>query len=101
VWTDVTSRFDLDAAEVALLREVVRVVTLLDRLADLAAGVPAIDDDGRPAPILTEIRQQQITLGRLVAALRVPGDAAAIPNRPQRRTGFRGPYRVAGLPGAS
>ena len=41
------------------------------------------------APRIIEIRQQSITLARMIASLRLPDDAG---ERPQRRGGARGAY---------
>jgi hypothetical protein len=66
-----------------------------DRLDDLdavvrAEGVTVQTPQGVKAhPALVESRQQQITLTRLVASLRLPDEED---NTPQRRGGARGSY---------
>jgi hypothetical protein len=70
----ITGDYDLDAAEMVVLREMVRVC---DRLDDLDAAVRAngaVGSDGRVAPALVEARQQQLTLAKLATALRIPTD---------------------------
>jgi hypothetical protein len=100
LWRDVLGRYELEQHEMALLREAVRTVDLLDALAAIAAreGLMVKGPHGdKPHPAVTESRQQKIALARLTAALRLPagaeGDQAA-GRRPQRRVGFRGPYAV-------
>lgn len=102
LWDAVTSDFDLDEHEVALLREAARTA---DLLADLDAAVrrdgPLVESpQGQKAhPAAVEARQQRIAFARLVAALRLPqgeeGDRQA-GARPQRRVGVRGTYGIRG-----
>ncbi len=105
LWRDVLVKYELEEHELALLREMVRTVDLLD---DLAA---AVDRDGLmvPGPGLTqrvhpaavEARQARIALSRLSASLRLPageeGDQPKHLRRPQRRGGARGPYGIRGV----
>lgn len=94
LWRSVVGEFDLDEHELVLLREAVRVTDHLDDLNSRVAkeGTVVSSPQGDKAhPALVEARQQQMTLARLLAALRVPsGDEAE--NRPQRRVGVRGVY---------
>src|SRR6266545_3137037 len=51
----------------------------------------------RAHPAAVELRQQRITLARLLAALRMPAgeeDDQPTGRRPQRRTGARGTYQM-------
>lgn len=94
LWRSVVDDFDLTEQELALLRQAARTVDLCDRLQavvdDEGPMVSAKDDGQRAHPALVELRQQRITLARLLVALRVPiGDDDAA--RTQRR-GIRGVY---------
>lgn len=96
LWRGVLTDWDLDEHELALLKEAVRTVDLLDRLdAIVAAEGPVIDGKAgkRVHPAAVEARQARIALARLVAVLRLPdgaeGDQSAN-RRPQRRPGVRG-----------
>ena len=90
LWRSVTEDYDLAGHELEILRRAVRVADLLD---DLAAALDAgqLLDDGRVHPAAVEYRQQSIVLTRLLAALRLPDNAAA--SRTQRR-GTRGVYAL-------
>lgn len=75
LWSSVLAEFELDEHELALLREAVRTVDLLD---DLAAAVgrdgPLVESPQgvKAHPAAVEARQQRIALARLLAALRLP-----------------------------
>jgi hypothetical protein len=95
LWHSVLAVYDLEEHEVALLREMVRTVDLLDQLHAAAAG--AKTDGARVHPAIVEARMQRIALARLGAALRLPAgeedDVQQGARRPQRRVGVRGAYR--------
>lgn len=95
LWRAILAEYDLEEHELSLLRQAVRC-------ADLCADLQAIvDADGpmlaggeggpRTHPAVIELRQQRITLARLVVALRVPLGEDEAP-RTQRR-GIRGVYQ--------
>lgn len=94
LWRAVLGEFELDEHELALLREAVRTVDLLDDLAAQVAddGLMVDSPQGRKLhPAAVEARQQKIALARILAALRMPsGDESE--GRPQRRAGARGVY---------
>jgi hypothetical protein len=100
LWSDVLGRYELEQHELALLREMVRTVDLLDELAAIAAAEGLMTEGSwgpRPHPAVIEARQARIALARLTAALRLPaGDVndQAAGRRPQRRVGVRGVYGV-------
>jgi hypothetical protein len=102
LWRDVLSRYELEQHELALLREAVRTVDLLDQLAAIVAreGLMVEGPHGsKPHPAVVEARQARIALARLTAALRLPaGDEndSGVGRRPQRRVGMRGIYAVGG-----
>lgn len=102
LWRDVLGKYELEEHELALLREAVRTVDLLDDLAALveAEGLMLDSSSGpRMHPALVEARQLRIALARILAALRLPageeGDQQES-RRPQRRVGARGVYGVRG-----
>jgi hypothetical protein len=90
LWSSVVSGFDLEPHEVRVLAQ---CCTVADHIAELDAIVlkdgPLLD--GRTHPALVEVRLQRLTLGRLLALLRLPDREE---HRPQRRGGFRRPYRL-------
>lgn len=92
LWHDVLEVFDLFPNEIAVLREVVRVVDRLERL-DAACQSDGHVVDGKPHPALVEARQQQVILGRLLTTLRLPEDWDDAASRPQRRGSARGAYQ--------
>jgi hypothetical protein len=105
LWAAVVGPYELEMHEELLLKEACRVADRLDRLhaeAD-AAPVTVINSKGdRTAhPALTEARQQEIVLARLLAALRLPqgdeSEASGGLGRPQRRGAPRGVYGVRGV----
>jgi hypothetical protein len=96
LWRDVTGRYELEAHELLLLRQAVRATDMLDRLATVVDKEgPTLN--GHLHPAVRESRQQQIVLARLLAALRLPSGDEADQRRPQRRSGARGFYPVAGV----
>jgi len=102
LWASITSDYDLDEHELAVLTEAVRTVDLLEKLeaAIRSEGAIVESSQGRKAnPAAVEARQQRITLARLLAALRMPagedGDEQANA-RPRRRVGVRGTYGIRG-----
>lgn len=99
LWTSVLEDWDLEEHELALLREAVRTVDMLDDLAVLvAAQGPIVDGKSGPKahPALVEARQLRIALARLLAALRLPDGAEGEESagRRQRRVGARGVYSL-------
>jgi hypothetical protein len=100
LWRDVLGKYELEQHELALLREMVRTVDLLDQLAAIVTheGLMMEGPHGsKPHPAITESRQQKIAFARLSAALRLPaGDEndQAAGRRPQRRVGARGIYQL-------
>lgn len=51
--------------------------------------------DGRPNPSVSEVRQQQVTLARLISTLRLPEDLTRPQFGPQRRGSARGVYHLS------
>jgi hypothetical protein len=102
LWRDIVGRYELEEHELALLREMVRTVDLLDALNALVAveGLVVAGPHGsKPHPGVVEARQARIALARLTAALRLPaGEQDSDPaagRRPQRRVGVRGVYAAS------
>lgn len=99
LWTSITAEAELETHEKLLLLEACRVADRLQALDDELAGAPltVVNNKGDEVanPLLTESRQQQATLARLIASLRLPtGEEDA---RPQRRGGARGAYGIRGV----
>ncbi|WP_299051784.1 hypothetical protein [uncultured Nocardioides sp.] len=96
LWSSVVDEYELDEHELALLVEAVRTVEVLAKLDERVRcdGPLVTTPQGERAhPALVEARQQRIALARLLAALRMPsGDGGE--NRPQRRVGARGVYKL-------
>lgn len=85
--------FELSQAEQQLLLQAARTADLLDALQAELDVHGLTDAEGRLSPVVVELRQQRITLTRLIASLRLPDDDDV---RPQRRGAARGAY---GRPG--
>lgn len=95
LWRSAVADYALAEHELAQLLQAARLADTLNALAEVLAreGVTVADPatgDSRPHPVLVELRHQRLALSRLLAALRVPDEDD---QRPQRRTGVRGPYR--------
>ena len=97
IWSAVSENFELEAHEVEVLRQ---VAVVADRIAALDAVVARdgvlLGDHVHPA--LAESRMQRVTLGRLLAGLRLPD---LEDHRPQRRGGFRKAYQIKQVPGGA
>jgi len=87
LWDAVTTRWELDQHEAELLEQAARTLDLVDRLTRETEQQPLLVD-GKPNPLLAEVRHQRIVLGRLLAQLRIPDDRG---QRPQHRSA-RGTY---------
>ncbi len=75
LWRSVLADYDLDEHELTLLRQAARIADACDDLqAIVDAKGPLAEVRGilRAHPALVELRQQRITLARLIVALRVP-----------------------------
>jgi len=97
LWAAVHTAYELDVHEELLLLEACRCADVLDRLDELVRrhGLVSSSPQGeRVHPALVEARQQQLTLTRLLAALRLPEDEAGL--RPQQRGAARGAYMIRG-----
>ncbi len=95
LWLSVVDAYVLEEHELAMLREAVRTVDLLDELdRRVRADGPIVSSSqgDRAHPAAVEARQQRIALARLLASLRLPSGEED--GRPQRRVGVRGTYRL-------
>jgi hypothetical protein len=100
IWTAISGSFDLEPHEVQVLRQIATVADRIEEL-DKAVTRDGVLVEGRAHPALIESRLQRVTLGRLLAVLRLPD---LEDRRPQRRGGFRRAYQlrqVLGGDGAS
>ncbi len=108
LWAAVLDRYELEQHELLILREIVRCVDDLDRLANVAARQGAITANGVIDPAIAEARQMRITLATLIGALRLPaedeqqGQDEVRLRRPQRRAVVRSvdpfPAQAGSLP---
>jgi hypothetical protein len=92
LWDELLSSFEFDAQDVALVLEACRVKDRLEALDAVvrADGVTVESPQGVKAhPALVEARQQEITLTRIIASLRLPDEDGS---RAQRRGSARGAY---------
>ncbi|MBO0844580.1 MAG: hypothetical protein J2P22_04095 [Nocardioides sp.] len=100
LWREVCSEYDLEHHEELLLLEACRCADRLNRLdaeiLDAPLSVTNARGDIAAQPLLSEARQQQLTMSRLLASLRLP--AGEEEGRPQRRGGARGSYGVRSVP---
>jgi len=87
-----TGTYDFSPHELPAVYQVCRTVDLIDRLQATVDAAPVIADEVRVLPAVVELRQQRLTLARLLAAMRLPDLDTAI--RPQRRQ-VRGTYSKA------
>lgn len=89
LWSSVLDRYDLEPAEIELLRRACRAA---DVLAEIETGAMA-SGSFLPGPeAAKEWRLTAITEARLLAGLRLPTETG---QRPQRRGGLRGVYAGA------
>lgn len=97
LWASILGTFDLEDHEIELVRQ---MTVVADRISALDAAVTrdGVLTGGRAHPALVESRLQRVTLGRLLAVLRLPDREE---QRPQRRGGFRGVYSLPGTAGGA
>ena len=98
LWRAVLADFELGAHELVMLREACFTADVCAALQDRVSedGPLAEDHLGRPIPhpALRELRQQRLTLARLIVCLRVPLGDEDSGGRSQYR-GLRGVYTGA------
>lgn len=99
LWTALTDDYVLEAHELIVLESAAKTVDLIAALEERIASDGAVSETGKTHSAVIEVRQQRLTLARLLTALRIPvGDED---NRPAgQRRGIRGVYSL-GVPGAS
>lgn len=94
LWKSVTDDYELGQHELTILLEASRTVDALEDLEAIVRkeGVTAVTPQGvRAHPALVELRQQRVTLAKLVASLRIPlEDDQEADRLPQKRSGVRG-----------
>lgn len=97
LYSSIAAEYDLGDHELTLLLEAAHTADLCADLQDLVGRDGLVLEDGRVNPAVRELRQQRLTLARLLVALRVPDpeDDDAPEGRTQRR-GIRGVYRMGG-----
>src|SRR6202035_1043081 len=76
LWRNITQTTEFDAAEIALLHQLCRVIDIIDRIwADIGdMGVTVAGSTGQPKanPLLAEMREQVKVADQLVTALAIP-----------------------------
>jgi len=102
LWRSVLGEFELGGHERLILANACRVADTCDALQEVIGrdGPMLVTADGGPRthPACRELRQQRITLARLIVSLRVPlGDEDAGDQRSQYR-GMRGTYALRAAP---
>ena len=102
LWASIVAVYELEEHELALLREAVRTVDTLDRLAAVVRADGGMIDTPtgvKVHPGLVEARQLRIALARLLAALRLPDAEVGTESqgRRQRRAGARGVYQLKSI----
>lgn len=99
LWSAVTDDYELADHELAILKEASRTVDALDDLQAIvdAEGVTNVSPQGvRAHPALVELRNQRVTLAKLVASLRIPLDDSENMGRlPQQRVQIRAVKGIA------
>lgn len=76
LWASIVADFELAEHELAQLEEAARTRDLVGRLRDELDGSPLMLESSqgmRLHPAVAELRQQRLTLARLLATLGVPG----------------------------
>lgn len=88
LWSALLDRYEFEPHEIALLREMVRCVDDLDRLASAVSRQGTVTPGGNLNPAFAEARQLRIALAALVGALHLPAehedDGPAPVRRPRR-----------------
>lgn len=94
LWNGVCADFELEPYESSLLEQAALTLDIITALQGTVDTL-GVDCAGRE---LTEVRQQRLVYGKLVAMLRLPAGLAedGRPLRTQRRAGVRGVYRFPG-----
>lgn len=105
LWDAIVGDFVLQEHERVLLESCARVADTIDALvAEVGDGPLTVDGSHgvKIKPQVVELRQQRITLARMLASLRVPFGAEDVgedghgPPRLQRRSGVRGVHGITG-----
>lgn len=96
LWASITSDFDLEEHELITLKEACRTADRLDELDKEMESEPLTvvnsKGDETANPRIVEQRQQAMVFTRLIASLRLPDEAGAVP---QHRGASRGSYPKA------
>lgn len=73
-WLRVVEEFDLGAVEEPALLEACRTLDAIEDLETALGAHGRVTVDGKPSPLLVEIRQQRASLVRLLGLLDLPGE---------------------------
>lgn len=102
LWRDTLAQLDMEPHELAAFVELVRTQDMIARLQEIVDRdglmVPVLPHGEKVNPAAVELRQSRMLFARQQAALRLPQGEADEDGlkRAQRRSGFRGPYGLAG-----
>ena len=86
-WEGVVADYDLGPAEEASLLEVARTMDSIEDLSTAVREHGPVTPDGKPSPLLVELRQQRGTLVKLLGLLDLPLDDDADPMTAASRRG--------------
>ncbi len=88
----VLDQYELEPHEQVILDSAARTADLVEDL-QVVVDAEGVMVDGKPHPAAVELRMQRLTLGRLIASLRIPVETKHLPSRSAR--GFYGPRAVS------
>jgi hypothetical protein len=91
---DLLGAYDLDVKELALLDAAALTANAIEDLQVIIDKEGTMLDD-KPHPALVEARMQRLTMGRLLAGLRLPADEERSHQPHRGPRGFYGPQGVA------
>lgn len=88
LWCAITDVYELRPDELALLAEACRTQDLIDQLAEaLAESGPIVEGSkgqSRVSTVAVELRQQRVTLGRLLGQIGIPEESGSVPQQSAR-----------------
>lgn len=104
-WKDLTTAYEFDVQELAILRAAARTVDRLERLALAEAALGnELTAEARGGlavhPVLVEQRMQGQALARLIASLRIPVDTETGAGNGSGRSAYRSPRALFSIDGA-
>jgi hypothetical protein len=96
LWRSVLTRFELNAAELAVLRRACRAADRCEALEAVLAETGLTTRTAAGAvkvnPVVSELRASEIAFARLLVCLRIPDGSAEVGEVAGQRRGLRGVY---------